>query len=63
VERLSLAWMLYASGRPALRIRSDIGVTLSRFLMRRSAVTVPVVMASCLSVVEEENQAVIGWVR
>jgi hypothetical protein len=36
-------------------------VTLSRFLMRRSTATVPVAMASCLSVVKEENQAMIGW--
>jgi hypothetical protein len=60
-ERSSLAWILNTSERSVLRVMSETGVTLSRFLMRRSTATVPVAMASCLSVVEEENQAVIGW--
>lgn len=40
---------------------SEIGVTLLHLLMRRSAATMPVAMASCLSKVEEVKQAMIGW--
>jgi hypothetical protein len=61
-EKLLLAWILYALGWSALGVMSEIGVTLLGFLMRRSATTVPVAIASCLSPVREENQAVIGWV-
>ncbi len=62
MDKSLLAWILYASGRSALGVMSEIGVTLSRFLMRRSAATEPVAIASCLSVVDKLNQAVIGWV-
>jgi hypothetical protein len=40
---------------------SEIGVTLSRFLMMRSAGIVPALMASYFSAVEEVHQAMIGW--
>ncbi len=63
IERSSMAWILYkVLGRSALGAMREIGVTMSHFLMMRSAVIVPVVMASCFVVAEEVNQAMIGWV-
>jgi hypothetical protein len=62
-ERSLLAWILYALSWSALREMSEIGVTLSRFLMiRRSPTIVSTLMASCFLVVKGVSPAMIGQI-